>query len=459
MTSDSAAENAQPSDFGARLKHCRKLAGLSQTHLAAELGYHNSVISRWENGTRQPPLKLIRRLDTILDTGGQLTQLIADQTSRDGRQGDLLGFGPDTPLPGGPARAYPPMAWDPGRWPSRLPHYGMSCPQHGPHGCVVPSTEDATALHQAFTADPARHTDADIVHVLAARLAVYTRLTEEHGTTGIDTAIENELHLIGMSLNSPAGPSRQALLHLAATYAAFAGQLRTLRGQHGAAMALYGKGLHWALLCGDVSLRAALMCDMSTLARLENDSRSALSYAEALPSIGPNRTWTRTLAHLYSARAHGLVGDLQETSRAVTAARDHLDRHTTDDEQEARWISGIHGQVLIESGIAAALRDVAAATADHRLAHAAIAATEHSLAFVPVHVRPATVLLALRLADSYACAGQPDAAAAIATPILAEAKTMPMATVSHELRGLRTRLAARWPNTTPVKEFLDHCHH
>jgi hypothetical protein len=111
--------------------------------------------------------------------------------------------------------------------------------------------------------------------------------------------------------------------------------------------------------------------------------------------------------------------------------------------------------VLFEAGIGAALRDIAAATADRGAANAAKAATEDSLASVPVHVRPATILVALRLADCYACVGQPEAAAAIATSVLTEAMTTPMATVSHELRGLRRRLAARWPNLTSLTDILE----
>ncbi|UVS80401.1 hypothetical protein [Actinokineospora sp. UTMC 2448] len=284
---------------------------------------------------------------------------------------------------------------------------------------------------------------------------MYARIGEEHGPVGIHTAVEAVLHLIVRSLTPAAAAHRPALFHLAARYAGLAGQLRTLSGQHGAAMALYGKALNWATLCDDASLRAALLCDMGSLARLEDDGHSAVSYADALSAIAPDRAWTSALAHLYRARGHALLGDLRETSADIAAARRHLDRVTADDEREAPWLAGVHGQVHVEAGIGGALRDIAAATADRAVAHAAITATEHSLAVVPAHLRPATVLLALRLADCYACAGQPEAAVAIAAPVLAEATAIPMTTISHELRGLRLRLAARWPTQPAVRCFLD----
>jgi hypothetical protein len=220
-------------------------------------------------------------------------------------------------------------------------------------------------------------------------------------------------------------------------------------------MALYDKGLQWATLCDDTSLRATFLCDMSSLARLEHDGVSAVTYAQALPAVGPSRVWPSALSHLYQARGYAVLGDLHETTRHVAHARDRLHHLTAQDEHEAFWMAGTRGKVLFEAGIGAALRDIAAATADRGAANAAKAATEDSLASVPVHVRPATILLALRLADCYACVGQPEAAAAIATSVLTEAMTTPMATVSHELRGLRRRLAARWPNLTSLTDILE----
>ncbi|MGW5050365.1 helix-turn-helix domain-containing protein [Actinokineospora sp. NPDC004072] len=418
------------SGFGGALKHWRTLAGLSQARLAAELGYHHSVVSRWESGERQPPAELVQRIDAVVGADGRLARLHAGVAV--------------VPLPGDPGVVG--VAWEPAHWPARLPHHGLTCPLHGDDGCAVPPADAAVAVRAAFAAGD---TGGDVIHVLAAELAVYARIGDEHGPVGIDAAVEAVLHLIVRAL-TPAPAARPALFHLAARYAALAGQLRTLSGQHGAAMAWYGKALNWATRCDDAGLRAALLCDMSSLARLEDDGRSAVAYADALPAIAPDRAWTSALAHLYRARGHGILGDPRATSADITAARRHLDRATADDEREAPWLTDVH----VESGIGAALRDVAAATADPRPARAAIAATEHAIAVVPAHLRPAAVLLALRLADCYACAGQPEAAVAIATPVLAEAAAIPMSTVGRELRVLRLHLAARWPALAPVRRFL-----
>ncbi len=80
--------------FGALLKHWRRRAGMSQTRLAAELGYHNSVISRWETGARQPPLDLVQRIDTVLATGGRLAQLYTETGLSGGAADGLSVSGP-----------------------------------------------------------------------------------------------------------------------------------------------------------------------------------------------------------------------------------------------------------------------------------------------------------------------------------------------------------------------------
>ncbi|MCX2971419.1 MULTISPECIES: helix-turn-helix domain-containing protein [Streptomyces] len=453
---DDAGTPTARDQFRVSLKYWRRHAGMTQTRLAERLGYHNSVVSRWESGDRLPAPDHVRRLDAILNTGGQLTQLRSEAAAATSGLGTLPGLGPQTPLPSVPAPAHEAtVGWDPAHWPAVLPHQGVRCPLHPESQCTTPSADHAAALYAAFAQQPGRRVDEDTLHVLTAQHALYAGMAETHGPSGLQNAVEHALHLIARSLCPANARLTQPLLHLAAAHASLAGQLRTLRGQRAAAMALYGRALHWAMLCDDVSLRASLMCDMSSLARLEDDAGSARAYAQALSAIGPGRTWTTALSHLYLARSNSIVGDLGETTRQIAGARDALERLDEHDAREAPWLAGVRGQILVEAGIGGALRDAAAATADRALAQRAVHATQHSLTFVPARERPAVVLLALRLADCYACDGQPDAAIAIASPVLTDARALPMATVARELHGLRTRLAARWPTLAPVREFLD----
>ena len=55
-------------DFPERLANLRKQRGLTQTALATIIGIHHSQLRRYENGTAQPTLDVIRRLTTALNT-------------------------------------------------------------------------------------------------------------------------------------------------------------------------------------------------------------------------------------------------------------------------------------------------------------------------------------------------------------------------------------------------------
>ena len=68
-------------------------------------------------------------------------------------------------------------------------------------------------------------------------------------------------------------------------------------------------------------------------------------------------------------------------------------------------------------------------------------------------MRPTHVLLRLRLADSLACAGDPEQAVATTTAVLAEATGSGRSTISEELRGLRSRLSAPWAGSSLVRDF------
>ncbi|KJK57212.1 helix-turn-helix domain-containing protein [Saccharothrix sp. ST-888] len=61
--------------FGDRLRHWRRLRGLSQAELGRRLGYHDSHISRVETTRRWPPVGMAERTDRLLDTGGELSFL------------------------------------------------------------------------------------------------------------------------------------------------------------------------------------------------------------------------------------------------------------------------------------------------------------------------------------------------------------------------------------------------
>ncbi|URM91267.1 helix-turn-helix transcriptional regulator [Streptomyces sp. MRC013] len=123
--------------LAASLRRLRRQSGWSQARLAAELGYHHSVVSRWEAGARKPSLAVVRRIDHVLDTGGELARYWA------GADGGRSRTPPrEEPLPGlpGPSRGGegPQVVPDHAPWPVRLPHHGVDCPLHPSAHCAVP---------------------------------------------------------------------------------------------------------------------------------------------------------------------------------------------------------------------------------------------------------------------------------------------------------------------------------
>ncbi|MFJ1703832.1 helix-turn-helix domain-containing protein [Kitasatospora sp. NPDC088346] len=438
--------------FGTRLRHWRRRAGLTQARLGTEIGYDHTAISKLEHGTRRATLRLADRLDGLLSAGGDL--LAACRAAEDGAPtGPPTGAPSATPaparspLPGGPLSGRLPQPPPPGSpLPTRLPAHGVLCPLHGAAGCAVPPPEDVAALHAAFCADPAaaRGAGTDTVHALTALLAAHLRAGEDRPDPGAGAAVEHTLRALARRLAAGAADPGPALARLAAEYAHAAGGLRLQDGRSATAMACFDRALSWSGLAGDPVTQVAALGDMSTLARLEGDAASALGYAREISRAAPDRHWTGSLAQVYQARAHALAGDVEATVRHIGRAWLHLDHLDRRDESDAPWLSADSMRLRVESGAAAALRDVAAALGDRRLALHALDAARTALRLLGPQQLPATRLLfTLRIADCLLCADEPQAALALLGPALDGAAPGLPALVGHELRGVRERLAGR----------------
>ncbi|WP_328972308.1 helix-turn-helix domain-containing protein [Streptomyces sp. NBC_00239] len=476
-------------EFGRRLRYWRRQAGLTQRQLGQRVGYHHSMISRLEAGVREPPAGLVRRLDALLETGGELAALVAAPREvpygpqhaphrpglfaappGGGGGGGVVGAGTRAGAgPGARAKVGTEsgagacggrVALDPLLWPAALPAEGLACPLHGNTGCVVPEQAAVTALLDALTAPDLRLAalaagEVELLHGLTAALAALIRRAlhqdSADGVVTVELLLRAVLRWAGEADSTGRFPYGQ--LRIAAQYAQVAGRLRMQRGQSSIGMAWLGHGLGWADAVHDASARATLLSDMCTLVRLDEDAASALGYAEAIGAVDPRRRWVATLSHLYQARGHALGQDAAECRRHITLARRGFARLGDRDLLEAPWLAGAEGEMRMESAIGGALRDLAAVTGDRQTARRAIDATARSRARVSPLMRGTHLLLTLRLADSWACAGDPGAAVALAAPVLGEAVRARELMVSSELRGLHGRLFAGWPDVPEVREY------
>ncbi|MET9661905.1 helix-turn-helix transcriptional regulator [Streptomyces sp. NPDC006510] len=453
--------------FGARLRQWRRRAGLTQAQVGARVGYDHTAISKLEHGTRRTPLPLARRLDELLSAGGAL--LVACEAAEAAGAGATDGESAAArtapaparqgPLPGEPAGGallgmLPPDTV----LPVRLPSYGLMCPVHGRDGCTVPVLADVVALHSAFCSlGPATVAcpplDIDTVHALTALLAVCLRADEERAWPGATVVVERTLHAMLRWMALPAAPYQRQLAPLAAEYAQSAGCLRLLWGRNATAMAWLDRSLVWAGLAGHVGTEVAALSDMSTLARLEGDGPSALAYGGAIRQAAAGRNWAGAMSDLYLARGHAVRGDARQTLGHIDRAWSQLDRVGEQDETEAPWLSVASVRLRVESGAAGALRDLAAATGDRRLALRAVAAARTALGLLPPGMHSARMLFLVRMADAHACAQDPQAAIAIAGPVLDTTEVIGSTLLGQELRGLHSRLAARHDDRPETDDF------
>ncbi|MFS0693229.1 helix-turn-helix domain-containing protein [Streptomyces nitrosporeus] len=452
-------------EFGARLRSLRRRAGLTQLQLGQLVGYHHTLISKLESGLREPAAGLADRLDPLLGAGGELSALAgAPRTAGSpGVLSEAVGralFAPlpgDGFLPGGGALPDDGTGDGERAWPVRLPDREVICPLHASEGCSVPEPAFVRGLLKESPEGLRAVPETEAVHGFTALLGRLTQGAAEDRPPGAPETAEHVLHLVvgwARQVNA-SGRLPHAQLRLAAAYAQLAGQLRMARGQAAVSTAWLAHGLRWAGASDDVISQASLLGDLCTLVRLDRDAASALVYAQAMAALDPRRVWVTALAHLYQARAYALRQDGPECRRHIALARRGLARLDRRDGAEAPWLTGADGRMRAESAVAGALRDLAAGTGDRATARRAVTATAESLAHLAPRMRPARLLLTLRLADSHACAGDLEAALDVATPVVEQAVHSEQSTTVHELRGLHSRLTAGWGSLSQVRDYRE----
>ncbi|MCQ6554835.1 helix-turn-helix domain-containing protein [Streptomyces sp. C10-9-1] len=459
MTVDQRQPDALWREFGHHLRHWRRQAGVTQQQLGLRVGYHHSQISRLEAGLREPPVELVRRLDSALGTGGRLASIAAAPRPAPGephglpRHPALFAAPPGTEDGGGPPGS--------AAWPSELPAEGLACPLHGVAGCAVPDRSATSDLLDALTAPrsgAAAPAEADLLHALTASLACVIRGGALHRSDGEDAATTERLLRAVLrwaaAVNST-GRLPHGQLRIAAQYAQVAGRLRMRRGQSGTGMAWFAHGLRWADAAEDAPARATLLSDSCALVRLEEDAATTLGYARALGAVDTRRRWIATLSHLHQARGHALGQDAAACRRHIALARRAFPRLRRDDHREAPWLAGAEGEMRVESAVGAALRDLAAATGDRATARRAVEAVARARTRLPPLMRDTHLLLTLRLADGWACAGDPGAAVALASPVLDEAVRSREPLIGAELDGLHGRLFAEARTSAEVHAYRE----
>lgn len=446
--SDAPGRNARPARgdqpapgrdrFGRELKRWRERAGLTQVQLAGRLGYDNTHLSKIENGDRLPHIDLASRADNLLCADGALLAAATSVLARRGpRGGDQAGCGTAAtplPVPGAAAGGWPAR-------PRRLPALGVTCPLHGSDGCwVVPPAAGLPGLRDNLAREGT--VDADAIHGFAALLVSYIEACVQRTATDLAASVERTARALMRLVPSARGRAAVGLLNLAARYAELAGWLRVEQGQHGIGMMWLQQAVEWGRSSGSLAVVCESLGRMSTVARLEGDGATAVAYGQACAAVAPRRCWALVESKLYEARGQAVLGDRRECERQASEAQRAAERLGKQDLVEAPWLFGAEGEAFIASHLSGALRDLADVTADRAIAGHALRFAETSLASLPRTMYPSRLLLTLRVADSYACRGEPDAAVAVARPVIAEAASAGTTLIQRELGRLRARLGS-----------------
>ncbi|UVS79101.1 helix-turn-helix transcriptional regulator [Actinokineospora sp. UTMC 2448] len=441
------AKQAQWRQIGLALRHWRRRAGLTQAQLGDRLGYHHSQISKLENGSREPLVDVLRRADRVLGTGGELARMTTSL-----RLGQWVG-GAGVLAANENAPASSVGAVSPADWPAKLPHRGYACPVHGYSGCALPAPADAADLQRVVFGADRDLPDVDAIHLLAAWYVALTGQCESGSPSAQRGVAEHVARRAAGWAARADERTAQVLLRTAAEYAHLAGRLRILAGQTGTGMAWLDQALRWAEVSGSRTVKVSVLCDMGLVARLEHDVDAASAYADALFGVSGGGRWPSVMAEVNRALGHGQRGDLAQCRHHIERARATIARFDLRDRVEAPWLTGDEGRMRIESALSSALRTVAAITGDTSTARQAIASTQDAIEHLPTRMRPTYLQFTVRLADSYACAGQLDAALATVDPIIPEIPSAPLITVRREFQDFHARLTRRWGGHRRVRDL------
>ncbi|MEJ2858714.1 MULTISPECIES: helix-turn-helix domain-containing protein [unclassified Saccharothrix] len=356
--------SAARAEFGRRLRELRTAAGLTQAGLGRLLGYHHSLISKVEAGTRRPPPDLAVKC------------------------ADLLG-------------------------------------------------DELTSLWSAVEDERREESASDVVAGLKAVLAAYERFNDGFGGVPIIPALEGQLRTVTTWLDESRDP---ALPGLAAGLAFRCGWAHVENGRPRTGALWLTRAATWSRTARDPTTAGTAVTYLGVIALVQGRLASAARHAARAREEAPGDSTVDFLASLLESRTHAAAGAETQCLRALDRAE--------------RLAPNLHPRLmLLEAGRAACFRDLAVRREAPVLARQAVEHARAALRRTPVDSRPSRALFAVRLADAYACAAEPETA--VATAVTCVDAPWGGDLVRRELAGLKQRLVARWGRVREVRRFTD----
>lgn len=263
-----------PTQFAAKLAALMAARGMGVRALAAEVPCDPGLVSRYRSGAKKPSPEMARRLDDLLEAGGELISA--------------------TPIDDGEER-------------------------------VFAAVEGATRIDESAVAD------------LAASLAAQRRLEDSIGSEPLVASMTAQLDTVSKLVVAARGPIRPRLVAVAAQYAQFAGWLYANTGKLSKAEGLMRRAIEWAVESGDPDLLSETTSCLGNVAWLQGRpgataglSQAAIRYAEFPGQIA--------ISSVQEARAHAVTGELDEVERLLDDADTLADEEESRLDEAPDWL-------------------------------------------------------------------------------------------------------------------------
>jgi transcriptional regulator with XRE-family HTH domain len=274
--------------FAEALRALMDERGISGHALARQVPCNPAYVSRLANGKQQPSRQMARRLDKVLDAGGELAALAPPRW----RSLDAPDAGRRAVLAGGVVAG------------------GLLS--------VGPDVRERLA----WAARNPLRIDMPAVAALAAVLAGQRRADDTLGSHAVLHAVLDQLALVEDLVMQARGPVRPILVSVAQQWAEFAAWLHRNTGDQKAAWMLYAQTLEWAAELGDQTMIATVLVHKSDMAAQAGQVGSVIGLSQAAQRDNVGAAGYRALGAGLEARGYAMAGDGAAAERKLDEVHD-----------------------------------------------------------------------------------------------------------------------------------------
>ena len=270
--------------FGQALRRWRESAGMSQPQLAQRVPISQASLSRWENDKQAVGPTTADRLDKLVGANGALRALL----------------------------------------------------QSANPAATVLTPDDNDRL--AHVADKPRTVDSHALDSLAKVLAEQRRLEDAMGAVAVLEPTRGYTQLMERLVLDARGPSRPAVVNLAAQWAQFSGWLHAAMNKLPASSRWFGVALEWATEVDDRTMISTVLSFKGHLAWKGGHIAPMIGLSQAAQRDNSAYVGQLTFAAMQEARGHAMTGDAETCDRKMDAASQLAEKFAEQTDDAPPWI-------------------------------------------------------------------------------------------------------------------------